>query len=147
MRAQPTLSIRPALLPVPNVLNESADPAKFKPAPLNVVLHQFILLPGWVKEKEFDDLREWMTEQGFVIVRANGPEPSRTYPDIKFRTNVGKFNQAFHVTVMERSAGFPWCYSVFTDPVMPSRFAAKNAKFIEGYSLSADGSGVRPSCY
>jgi len=127
--------------------NEGADPAKFKPAPLNVVLHQFILLPGWVNEKEFDDLREWLTQQGFVIVRANGPEPWITYPSIKFHTNVGKFNQAFHVIVMERSAGFPWCYSVFTDPLMPSRFAPKNAKFIEGYSLGKDDSGVGPSCY
>jgi hypothetical protein len=41
-----TLTLRQALLPVPNVMNESADPAKFKPAPLNVVLHQYILLPG-----------------------------------------------------------------------------------------------------
>jgi hypothetical protein len=145
-RAQSTLSLRPALLPVPNVMNENADPAKFKPAPPNVVLHQFVLLPGWAKEVEFDHLREWLTEQGFVIVRAIGPEPWRTYPEIKFRTNVGKFNQAFHVTVMERSAGLPRCYSVFTDPVMPSRFAAKNAKFIEGYRLSADGSGVGSFC-
>lgn len=129
------------------MINESADPGKFKPAPLNVVLHQFILLPGWAKEAEFDDLREWLTEQGFVIVRADGPEPWRTYPEIKFRTNVGRFNQAFHVTVMERAAGFPWCYSVFTDPLMPSRFAAKNAKFIEGYSINRDDSGVGPSCY
>jgi hypothetical protein len=144
-RAQPTLSVRPALLPLPNVMNESADPAKFKPAPPNVVLHQFILLAGWVKEKEFDDLRDWMTEQGFAIVRANGPEPWRTYPEITFRTNVGRFNQAFHVTVMERSAGIPWCYSVFTDPMMPSRFA-HNAKFIEGYRLGPDGSGVGLSC-
>jgi hypothetical protein len=44
------------------------------------VLHQYISLPGWVKANEFDDLREWLTEQGFVIVRANGPEPWRTYP-------------------------------------------------------------------
>src|SRR5208282_6618029 len=80
MRAQPTLSIRPALLPVPNVMNESADPAKFKPAPPNVVLHEFLLLPGWVKTGEFEDLRQWLVEQGFVIVRANGPEPWRTYP-------------------------------------------------------------------
>jgi hypothetical protein len=146
-RAQPTLSIRPALLPLPSVMNESADPAKFKPAPANVVLHEFFLLPGWVKAQEFDDLRDWLTEQGFVIVRANGPAPWRTYLNISFRTNVGKFNEAFHVTVMERLAGFPWCYSVFTDPMMPSRFAHKNAKFIEGYSLSADGSGVGSSCY
>jgi len=47
---------------------------------------------------------------------------------------------------MERSAGFPWCYPVFTDPTMPSRFVAKHAKFIEGYSLGADGSGVGASC-
>jgi hypothetical protein len=145
-RAQPTLSLRPAFLPLPNTMNESADPARFKPAPPNVVLYQLFLLPGWVKEREFDDLCKWLTEQGFVIVRANGPEPWRTYPEIKFRTNVGKFNQAFHVTVMERSAGFPWCYSVFTDPVMPSRFAGKNTKFIEGYSLDKGGSGVGPSC-
>jgi hypothetical protein len=141
--AQPMQS----LLPLPNVMNESADPAQFKPAPPNVVLHQFILLPGWVKEKEFDDLREWLTEQGFAIVRALGPESERTYPEIKFRTNVGRFNRAFHVTVMERSAGNPWCYSVFTDPLMPSRFAPKNTKFIEGYSLGKDDSGVGPSCY
>ncbi len=146
-RAQSTLPIKPALLPVPNVMNGGADPAKFKPAPLNVVLHQFILLPGWAKEAEFDDLREWLTEQGFVIVRANGPELGATYPEIKFRGNVGQFNQAFHVVVMERSTGFPWCYSVFTDPLMPSRFAAKNAKFIEGYSLGKDDSGVGSSCY
>jgi hypothetical protein len=80
-RAQPsTLTIRPALLPVPNVMNLGADPATFRPAPLNVVLHQYISLPSWVKANEFDDLREWLTEQGFVIVRANGPEPWRTYP-------------------------------------------------------------------
>jgi hypothetical protein len=51
-RAQPsTLTIRPALLPVPNVMNVGADPARFRPAPLNVVLHQYISLPGWVKAK------------------------------------------------------------------------------------------------
>src|SRR5258708_31267143 len=77
-RAQPTLSIRPALLQLPHVKNESAEPVQFKRAPLNVVLHQFILLPGWVKEKEFDDLRDWLTEQGFMIVRANGAEPWRS---------------------------------------------------------------------
>ena len=43
-----TLTLRQALLPVPNVMNESAYPAKFKPAPLNVVLHHYISLPGWV---------------------------------------------------------------------------------------------------
>lgn len=140
-----TLTLRQALLPVPNVMNESADPAKFKPAPLNVVLHQFILLPGWVKTNEFEDLRNWLIEQGFVIVQASEPAPWRTYPSIKFRTNVGKFNQAFHVTVMEKS-GFPWCYSVFTDPLMPARFAPKNSKYIEGYSIGPDESGVG-SCY
>jgi hypothetical protein len=146
-RAQPPARmIRSALLPVPNLKNESADPTKFRPAPLNVVLHQYISLPGWIKAKEFDDLREWLTEQGFMIVRANGPEPWRTYPSIKFRTNVGKFNQAFHVTVMERLAGFPWC-SVFTDPLMPARFAPKNTRYIEGYSIGRDDSGVGPSCY
>src|ERR1700730_5235840 len=86
-RAQPstlsTLAIGPALLPVPNVMNEGADPAKFRPAPLNVVLHQFILLPGWVKANEFDDLREWLTEQGFVMVRANRPKPLSTNPSVK----------------------------------------------------------------
>ncbi|MGA7871279.1 MAG: hypothetical protein WCA22_10300 [Candidatus Binatus sp.] len=106
----------------------------------------FFLLPGWVKAGEFEDLRQWLIEQGFVIVRANGPEPWRTYPEIKFRGNVGQFNNAFHVTVMERSAGFPWCYSVFTDPLMPSRFAAKNATFIEGYSLGSDTSSGVGSC-
>ncbi|MFZ1123248.1 MAG: hypothetical protein WAN81_23735, partial [Candidatus Binataceae bacterium] len=59
------LTIRPALLPVPNLMNESAGPAKFRPAPLNVVLHQYILLPGWIKANEFNDLRKWLTEQGF----------------------------------------------------------------------------------
>jgi hypothetical protein len=141
-----TLTLRQALLPVPNVMNESADPAKFKPAPLNVVLHQFILLPGWVKANEFDDLRDWLAEQGFVIVRANGPASWRTYPSIKFRGNVAEFNRAFHVTVMEHSAGRPWCYSVFTDPLMPARFAPKNSKYIEGYSIGPDESGVG-SCY
>jgi hypothetical protein len=143
----PTLTTRPELLPVPNLINESADPAKFRPAPLYVVLHQYILLPGWVKENEFDDLRDWLNEQGFLIVRASGPAPWRTYPSIKFRGNVGKFNRAFHVTVMERSTGFPWCYSVFTDPLMPARFAPKNGKYIEGYSIGPDDSGVAPSCY
>jgi hypothetical protein len=103
----------------------------------------------WTKANEFDELREWLIQQGFVIVRANGPEPSRTYPSIKFRGNVGEFNQAFHVTVMERSAGFPWCYSVFTDPLMPARFVfrpSKNPKYIEGYSIGPDDSGVGPSC-
>jgi hypothetical protein len=153
-RAQPstlsTMAIGPALLPVPNVMNEGADPAKFRPAPLNLVLHQYISLPGWTKANEFEELREWLIQQGFVIVRANGPEPSRTYPSIKFRGNVGEFNQAFHVTVMERSAGFPWCYSVFTDPLMPARFVfrpSKNPKYIEGYSIGSDESGVGPSCY
>jgi hypothetical protein len=46
-------------------MNESADPANFRPAPLNVVLHQYILLPGWIKADEFNDLRKWLTEQGF----------------------------------------------------------------------------------
>jgi hypothetical protein len=111
-----TLTLRQALLPLPNLINESADPAKFRPAPLNVVLHQYILLPGWMKANEFDDLRDWLTEQGFV-------------------------------TVMERSAGFPWCYSVFTDPLMPARFAPKKTGYIEGYSIGPDGSGVGSSCY
>jgi hypothetical protein len=52
----------------------------------------------------------------------------KAYEFINFRGNVGKFNQAFHVTVMEGSAGFPWCYSVFIDPLMPARFAPKNSK-------------------
>lgn len=73
-----TLTLRQALLPVPNVVNESVDPAKFKPAPSNVVLHQFLLLPGWVKAAEFDALRDWLVEQGFVIVQAEGPVPWRT---------------------------------------------------------------------
>ena len=127
-------------------MNKSADPAQFKPAPLNVVLHQYILLPGWMKANEFESLRVWLTEQGFVIVRANGLEPWVTYPSITFRGNVEKFNRAFHVTVMERSE-FPWCYSVFTDPLMPARFAPKGGKYIEAYSLDRDtSSGVGPSC-
>jgi hypothetical protein len=71
----------------------------------------------------------------------------RTYPSINFRGNVGKFNQAFHVTVMEGSAGFPWCYSVFIDPLMPARFAPKNSKYMEAYNIGPDESGVGPSCY
>ena len=112
------------------------------------MLHQYILLPGWIKANEFNDLRKWLTEQGFVIVQADvGPAPWRTHPSIKFRGDVGKFNQAFHVTVMEKSAGFPWCYSVFTDPLMPARFAPKNTRYIEGYSIGPDDSGVRSSCH
>jgi hypothetical protein len=48
---------------------------------------------------------------------------------------------------MERAAGFPWCYSVFTDPLIPARFALKHTKYIEGYSLDADGSGVSSFCH
>jgi len=82
-------------------------PRSSSPHLCTFVLHQYISLPGWIKANEFNDLRKWLTEQGFVIVQANGPDPGRTYPSIKFRGNVGKFNQAFHATVMERSAGFP----------------------------------------
>ena len=144
-RAQSALIIRPALLPLPHVINEGADPSQFKPTPTDVVLHQFFLLPGWMKERNFQDLCEWLTEQGIVIVRANGPKPWGDYPSIKFRTNVGNFNRAFHVTVMEKPR-WPWWYSVFTDPVMPSRFASKNAKYIEGYTLGPDEFGVGASC-
>jgi len=28
-----------------------------------------------MKAYEFDNLRDWLTEQGFVIVRASGPAP------------------------------------------------------------------------
>jgi len=88
-----SLVIRPALLPVSNGVNESADPARFKAAPPNVVLHEFVLWHGG--NSLFEPLCQWLAARGFVIVRALGPEPGRTYPEIKFHGTVRQFNEAF----------------------------------------------------
>src|SRR5216683_786225 len=73
-----------ALLPVPNTENDGNDPADFRPAEPETVLHETIMLGGWVKEPEFDQLRRWLLEQGFSIKRAQGPRPWGTYPTIWF---------------------------------------------------------------
>jgi hypothetical protein len=135
-------------LPVPNSANESADPERFKPAPLNIVLHEYLLLPGWVKAPEFDALREWLVAQGFTIVRALAPEPERTYPEMRFRGTVQQFNEAFRVTVMENPRRFPRCYAVFTKLMMPARFAPRGESYIEAYSFGSDiGAGLSTTCH
>ena len=136
-----TLTIGPAFLPVPNSSNAEADPASFKRAPPRVVLHEFILLPGWVGKGEFEALCQWLLSQGFVIVRANGSAPQRTYPDVTFHGTVAQFNEAFHVTVMEKPSGVGWCYSVFTDLLMPARFAPKGEDYIDGYKFGSEQRG------
>ena len=102
-----TLTLHAALVPVANSADRDADPAKFRAAPPSAVLHEYILLPGWVKKAQFEALCQWLESQGFVIVRANGPVPWQTYPSVKFNGTVAQFNQAFHVTVMEKLQGFP----------------------------------------
>jgi hypothetical protein len=110
-------------------------------------LHEFILLPGWVKKTQFEALCQWLKAQGFTLVRVNRPEPWRTYPDVRFRGTVAQFNQAFHVTVMERFAGHR-CYAVFTSLLMPVRFAPKGEDYVEAYSFGADASsGLTTTCY
>jgi hypothetical protein len=142
-----TLTTRSAFLPVPNSANTEADPVSFKLAPPRVMLHEYILLPGWVKKPEFEALCQWLTAQGFVIVSANGPAPQRTYPDVKFHGTVAQFNQAFRVTVMEKLSIGGWCYSVFTNLLMPARFAPKGEDYIDGYSFGdEEGVGLRNSC-
>jgi hypothetical protein len=142
-----TLVVRPAFLPVPYSVNESADPGSFKPAPPNVVLHEYVGLPGWVKAPEFEALRQWLAAQDFVIVRAVAPEPGVTLPRLTFHGTVRQLNQAFHVTVMENPRGFPWCHAVFTNLMMPARFAPRGENYIEGYSLGSEtGSGLSSTC-
>jgi len=138
----------PVFLPVPNSVNERADPERFKPAPLNVMLHEYLLLPGWVRAPEFEALRQWLVAQGFIIVRALGPEPEGTYPEMRFRGTVQQFNEAFRVKVMENPRGFPRCYAVFTKLMMPARFAPRGESYIEAYSFGSDmGSGLSTTCH
>jgi hypothetical protein len=142
-----TLSIRPAFVPVANSADRNADPAAFRVASPNVMLHEFILLPGWVKKAEFEALCQWLVAQGFLIVRANGPVPWQTYPEVKFNGTVAQFNQAFHVTVMEKLPGFPRCRTVFTELMMPARFATKGETYIQGYSFGSEpGGGLGGYC-
>jgi hypothetical protein len=98
-------TIQPALLPVPYTANESNDPSRFKPAPPDVILHECLLLPGWVNKPEFEDLKRWLIAQGFTIKQALEPEPWRTYPELKFSGTVGQFENAFHITVMQTTRG------------------------------------------
>jgi hypothetical protein len=138
-----TLTVRPALVPVANSADRNADPAAFRVAPPNVMLHEFILLPGWVKKAEFEALCQWLVSQGFVIVRANGPVPWQTYPEVKFNGTVAEFNQAFHVTVMEK----PRCRTVFAELMMPARFETGHEGYVQGYSFGSErGGGVDSMC-
>jgi hypothetical protein len=127
-----------ALLPVPNTENDGNDSADFRPAEPDTVLHEFILLPGWVKEPEFDELRRWMLEQGFDIKRALEPRPWQTYPSIKFSGTVAQIEQAFHVMVMRGPGSFHRCYTVFDSLRMPACFAPKGESYIEGFSFSEE---------
>jgi len=141
------LVIQPAFLPVPHTMDQSGDPTRFRPALPSAVLHEFLLLPGWVKAPEFEALVQWLVAQGFVIQRAIGPEPWRTYPNVKFHGTVRQFNQAFHIAVMSKLFHPRDCYAVFTDWMMPARFAPKGESYIEGYSFSGDGNpGVSTLC-
>ena len=142
-----TLTIRSASVPVANSADRDADPAAFRVAPQDVVLHEFILLPGWVEKAEFESLCQWLVAQGFVIVRANGPAPWQTYPKVKFNGTVAQFNQAFHVTVMERRQGAPRCRTVFSELMMPARFATKGESYVQGYQFGGEqGGGLRSYC-
>jgi hypothetical protein len=138
-----TLTVRPALVPVANSADRNADPAAFRVAPPNVMLHEFILLPGWVKKAEFEALCQWLVSRGFVIVRANGPVPWQTYPEVKFNGTVAQFNQAFHATVMEK----PRCRTVLTELMMPARFETGHEGYVQGYSFGSErGGGVDSMC-
>jgi hypothetical protein len=107
------------------------------------MLHEFILLPGWVKKAEFEALCQWLVSQGFMIVRANGPVPWQTYPEVKFNGTVARFNQAFHATVMEK----PHCRTVFTELKMPARFETGHEGYVQGYSFGSErGRGVDSMC-
>jgi hypothetical protein len=129
---------RPALLPVTNTENEEDDPRAFLPARSTVVLHEFIRLAGFVKEPEFEALRQWLMSQGFEMIRVVGPKPWRTYPSIKFNGTVGQMEKAFHVTIVERLLGVHVCYTAFSNLLMPARFAQKGENYIEGYWFGAD---------
>jgi hypothetical protein len=134
-------------LPVPNTENNGNDPADFKPAEPETVLHEAIMLGGWVKKPEFDKLRRWLLEQGFAIKRAQGPRPWGTYPTIWFSGTVAQIEQAFHVTVMRGPGSVHRCYSVFDSLRMPAGFAPKGASYIEGYSFDEDAiPGLKTRC-
>jgi hypothetical protein len=139
--------IRPALLPVPYTEDDRDDPSFFNPARRTVVLHESILLPGWLKEPEFEELQRWLIAQGFAITRALGPESWRTYPEIKFSGTVRQIEEAFHVSVMEKVSYLRPCYTVFTNLLMPARFAPKGEDYIERFAFDPDGSpGFGTSC-
>jgi len=142
------LTIRPAFLPIPNTMDESGDPKEFRPAVLSAVLHVFLSCKGGVKEAEFEAVRQWLVAQGFTIVRALGPEAGRTYPSIRFNGTVRQFNEAFHITVMSKLLHPRYCYAVFTDWMMPARFAPKGAEYIQDYEFSSDGDpGLSTLCH
>jgi len=149
-RNEPGWSARSGLLPVPNTANESNDSSRFRPAPKALLLHEYILLPGWVKKPEFGNLTQWLIGEGFMVKQALGPEPWRTYPSIKFSGTVGQFEEVFHITVMETAEGIhgPWsCYTTFTNLLMPARFAPKGEEYIDGFSFGPDGSpGLSSHC-
>lgn len=100
------------------------------------VLHEFLLLPGWGKKREFEALRQRLVAQGLVIKQVQEPQPSRTYPAIKFSGTVAQFNEDFHVTVMQRVGG--GCYTVFTD-LLPAQFAPKGEDYVDRFSFGPDG--------
>jgi hypothetical protein len=142
-----TLEVGSALLPVPNTANEMNDPANFKPAETETVLHEYVLLPGWLTESEFDALRHWLSEQGFTVKQAFGPAAWRTYPLIKFAGTVAQFEQAFHVTVMRGPGPVHRCYTVFDNLRMPSRFARKGETYFQFYSFGEDAiPGLKNGC-
>jgi hypothetical protein len=105
------------------------------------------MLPGWVKEPEFDQLRRWLLEQGFEIKRALGPRPWQIYPSIKFSGTVAQIERAFRVTVMRGPGSFHRCYTVFDSLRMPARFAPKGESNIEGFSFYEDAvPGLKTRC-
>ncbi len=142
------VTIRPALLPVPNTANREDDPSQFVPASPGIVLHEFILLGGWFKEPQFEALRQWLLGQGFLIKQVLAPEPWRTYPSIKFSGTVDQIERAFHVTVMQGTHASLRCYAVFANLRMPARLAPKGATYMEGFSFGEDSApGLRTRCF
>jgi hypothetical protein len=142
-----TLVVRSAFLPVPNTENDVNDQADFEPAMPDVVLHEFIMLPGWVKQSEFDALRGWLLEQGFHIKQAQGPSAWQTYPLIKFSGTVAQVDRAFQASVMRRRGAVGGCYTVFANLLMPARFAPKGETYIQGYAFGRDSiPGLETQC-
>jgi len=130
--------IQPAFLPVPHTMNESGDPIQFRPAKPSAVLHVDVSFIGTVKAPEFEALVQWLAAQGFVIERAIGPEPWRTHPALRFSGTVSQLDQAFRIAVMSKLLHPRDCYGVFTEWMMPARFAPKGAKYIQNYEFSSD---------